>query len=149
MTARSRSGSYTVTRPSSRSSPTSTVTDLVPATTWALVMTRSGAYTKPDPSMRREQLGAEPSTLTTDWRELTTTRELASCGSGAATSRARVGDRLPKTSGKPRVSTVFRRASDRAWACWGMTRLTPSRSALLRTELASHGSDDEPSGTAT
>ena len=60
--------------------------------------------------MRREQLGAVPSTLTTDRWPLTTTCEPASAGSGGATSRARVGARPPKTSGKPLVSTVSRSA---------------------------------------
>ena len=42
-TARSRAGSYTTTVLSYRSPSSSTVTDWVPATTWALVITYPGA----------------------------------------------------------------------------------------------------------
>ena len=100
--------------------------------------------------MRREQLGAVPSTLTTDRCAFTTTCEPASAGSGAATSRARVGARPPNTSGKPLVSTVSRSAvGQRLRLLPASPGRSPSSSALLRTALASQGSDDEPSGTAT
>ncbi len=99
--------------------------------------------------MRREQLGAEPSTFTTDRLLFCTTCELASAGSGGATCRARVGARSPNTSGKPLVSTVSRNAVDRSCALSGSTWSTTVSSALLRTEEASHGTEEEPSGTAT
>ena len=67
--------------------------------------------------MRREQLCAMPRTLTTDRSDFFTSSEPASVGSGASTSRTRVGDRPSNTSGKPRVSTVSRSASESAWAC--------------------------------
>src|SRR5690349_23976224 len=84
--------------------------------------------------MRREQLGAVPSTLMTDLRELTTTWDLASAGSGAATSRALVRPRPPKTSGKPLVFSDSRRPAESAWAWSGISELIPFRTALLRSE---------------
>ena len=85
--------------------------------------------------MRREQLGAVPSTLTTDRRALTTT-----CGAG----QRRVGRRRPRGPGSgadrrrrpgSRGCRPCRAArSDSACACSGMTVSTPSSSALLRTD---------------
>ena len=98
--------------------------------------------------MRREQLGAVPSTFTTDCLDFCTTCELLSAGSGAATSLARVGARPPNTSGKPLVSSVSRSAEDSACARSGMSPLIPPRIALLRTALFSAGNGVEPSGTA-
>jgi len=71
--------------------------------------------------MRREQLGAVPSTFTTDARAVVTARELATFGSGGGTERTWVGTRPPNTSGKPRVSTVSRSALESARAWSGMT----------------------------
>src|SRR6185436_13859281 len=99
--------------------------------------------------MRREQLGAVPSTLTTDFFEDFTTSEPASAGSGALTSRTRVGASPSNTSGKPLVSTVSRSASDSALAWSGITLSTTPSTTECFTALASHGSDDEPSGAAT
>lgn len=121
----------------------------MPATTCALVITRSSAYTKPDPSIRREQLGADPSTFTTERWPLLTTSEPASAGSGGSTCRAWVRRNPSKTSGKPLVSTVSRSAVESCCAWSGSTRSTTLSSALLRTEAASQGSEEEPSGTAT
>src|SRR6266540_4082230 len=96
MTARSCLGSNATTRPLRRVSPSTTVNGaFVPATTCALVITCSGAYTKPEPSRRREQVGAVPSTFTTDARALTTAGELATFGSGGGTARTWVGTRQP------------------------------------------------------
>ena len=47
------------------------------------------------------------------------------------------------------MSTVSRSAVDSSWAWSGRTWLTTVISALLRTEAASQGTEDEPSGTAT
>ena len=90
-----------------------------------------------------------PSTLTTDRWAAATTREPASRGSGAGTSRTRVGVRSPNTSGKPRVSTVSRSDSDSALACSGITPSIVLTSALFFTDEASQGSDELASGTAT
>ena len=72
----------------------------MPATTCALVMTRSGAYTKPDPSTRRAQDSASPVILTTDGRGSVTAGLCNSFGSGCGTLRTRVGTSGPNTSGK-------------------------------------------------
>ena len=61
--------------------------------------------------MRREQLGALPSTFTTDGRAGRPPASPARAGSGGGTSRTRVGVRPPNTSGKPLVSMVSRSAS--------------------------------------
>ncbi len=55
-----------------------------PATTCALVMTRSGAYTKPEPSTRRAQDGATPVIFTTDGRTAATARLRSSAGPAPA-----------------------------------------------------------------
>ena len=47
------------------------------------------------------------------------------------------------------MSTVVRSSLESAWACCGITVLTPCRIALVRTARARPGSDDEPSGAAT
>src|SRR3712207_1728592 len=72
-TATSTSSS-TKTGTASYSSPSATtVGSVTPASTWALVMTRSAAYTKPEPSICREQDGAMPWIFTTDpWTDVTT-----------------------------------------------------------------------------
>ncbi|SLI57580.1 Uncharacterised protein [Mycobacteroides abscessus subsp. abscessus] len=53
-------GSNSTTLASSGPRAVSTETLVVPATTCALVITRSGAMTKPEPSSARWQLGATP-----------------------------------------------------------------------------------------
>ena len=91
------------------SPPTCTTGSLTPARTWALVMTRSGAYTNPEPSTWREQDGAMPLTLTTESFTSATTGLVSSAGSGAGTSRTCVGVRGSRTSGSPRRSIASRR----------------------------------------
>ena len=56
-----------------------------PATTWALVMMRCGAKTKPLPWMSRWQEGATPWMTRTSWRASTTAADWTSLGSGTAT----------------------------------------------------------------
>ena len=80
----------------------------MPATTCALVMTRSGAYTKPDPSTRRAQDAATPVILTTDGRTAVTAGLRSSFGSGCGTLRTRVGTSGPNTSGKSYERTASR-----------------------------------------
>src|SRR3954451_9402751 len=99
--------------------------------------------------MRREQLGAWPRTLTTDFLEFLTSSEPASFGSGGETSLTRVGERPSNTSGKPRVSTVSRRAWERASAWAGIALSTTLRMIELLTERASQGNDDVLRGAAT
>src|SRR5215470_13092556 len=99
--------------------------------------------------MRREHDGAEPRILRTDFCAALTTAEPASAGSGGDTGRTSVGLRSPNTLGNPLVSTVLRSASDSPLAWSGITALIPCRIALCRTERASPGIDDEPSGAAT
>ncbi len=100
--------------------------------------------------MRRAQLGAEPSTLTTDSRALATTCEPASAGSGAADLAGAGGREAAEDVGEAvGVDRVAQRSRTAPAPGRGSTLSTPSSSALLRTAPASHGSDDEPSGTAT
>src|SRR3954447_16570264 len=70
-----------------------------PARTCALVITRSGAYTKPEPSICREQDGAIPVIFTTDPLTDVTTGLFCRAWSGGGTSRAWVGVRGSRTSG--------------------------------------------------
>src|SRR5436305_1812123 len=150
MTARSFSASYTTSCPRRRLPlPDSTNTASVPATTCALVSTCCGAYTNPEPSIRREQDGAVPRSCTTGRRAWVTTAEPATAGSGAGTCRTWVGSRSPNTLGNPLVSTVRRSDSDSALASLGITVLITCSSALLRTARDSPGIGEEPSGAAT
>ena len=82
--------------------------------------------------MRREQLGAVPSTLTTDCWPLATTCEPASAGSGAATSRARVG-REAAEDVREAVGVDACRAARRTAPApgRGMTLSTPSSSGAV------------------
>ena len=70
----------------------------MPATTWALVTTRPGAATNPEPSWSTPQ--PNPSTLTVDDPAARTAwRSVASVGSG--TGRAEAGASAPNTGGNP------------------------------------------------
>src|SRR5215203_3793625 len=96
----SRAGSYSTTVASRCRPATSTRGRVTPATTCALVMIRSGAYTKPEPSTRRAQDTASPVILTTEGWLARTALDRSNVGSGAGTSRTRVGTSGPNTSGK-------------------------------------------------
>src|SRR3712207_1306463 len=79
--------SSTWTGVASYSSPSAVTTgSLTPASTWALVITRSWAKTNPEPSICREQDGATPLIRTTEPCTEVTTGLARSAGSGEATS---------------------------------------------------------------
>ena len=108
-----------------------------PATTWALVITRSRAYRKPVPSIRREQELATPVILKTRLLTVATTADLASAGSGGSTGRTCVGTRSPNTSGKPRSSISRRNDTNKPFAPPGTALSTASstcRPADLRRQ---------------
>src|SRR5260370_42410763 len=69
---------------------------VTPATTCALVSTCPGAYTKPDPSILCEQLGAMPSTFTMLPRAAASPAELRTAGLGGATASTPSGPSAPK-----------------------------------------------------
>src|SRR4051812_37358867 len=110
-TATSVSGS-TYTGVASYALPSAVTTGwATPASTCALVITRPGAYTKPEPSICREQDGAMPRICTTEPSTLVTTGLFAKFWSGAATSLERVGVSGSRTSGSPRRSIASRSES--------------------------------------
>jgi hypothetical protein len=69
-------------------------------------MTRSGAYTKPVPSMARRHDNAVPMIFTIDPRARRTARLLAAAGSGGATGLIRSLVKGSKTRGKPFSSST-------------------------------------------
>ena len=75
-----------------------------PATTWALVTTRSGATTKPVPCSRRRHCGASPSTRTTDGRTSSTTACSTTAGSAGVSSWVGRGSKGAMAAGTPESS---------------------------------------------
>src|ERR671920_1039340 len=101
--------SSTYTGTASYSSPSAVTTgSLTPASTCALVITRSRAYTKPEPSICREHDGATPLTCTTEPDTEVTTGLESRAWSGAATSGTSVGVSGSRTSGSPLRSIASR-----------------------------------------
>ena len=101
--------------------------------------------------MRREQLGAVPSTLTTD--RLDVLHHLRAGQRRVGRGHLAGVGRAPGRRTRPGSRWCRRVSRSAVGQRLGLLRHAPCRrrrgSALLRTALASHGSDDEPSGTAT
>ena len=66
-----------------------------------MVITRSGANTKPEPSIRREHELASPTTLTVEAAAWRTVASRPTALSGAETGTLRSCERSLKTCGKP------------------------------------------------
>src|SRR5882757_560080 len=131
--------------------PTSTVSSLVPATTCALVATRFGATTKPDPSSARMHCGALPWILSTLFDAVRTAGAPASVMFGGATSALTLpGWRDPGV--RPEELSMARRSSGN-WLADGTAAPTtasiPPSSAEPRTPSVSPGKLAEASGSAT
>src|SRR5881227_2113414 len=103
--AMSMVGSYDTTVASYGLPLASTVTLFEPATTCALVMTRSGESTNPLPSNTFEQDGAIARIFTTLGSVFATTGFLDSAASGAATATTGVRLNGSSTCGSPEVSS--------------------------------------------
>ena len=93
----------------SRAPPTSTVVSLSPATTCALVTTRSGAATQPEPSIARPQ--AVPSTRTTLRRGARTPGRRSVAGRRRRHVRRGAGDRGQRVEPRERVEDRRRTAA--------------------------------------
>src|SRR5690606_27640608 len=102
-TATSLDGSNSTTSASSGPRGVSTVTLVVPATTCALVITRSGAITNPEPSSARWQLGATPRMRSTLCCSEAATGLASTLGSGGSTAVIGARPNGPITSGNPEV----------------------------------------------
>ena len=99
-------------------------------------MTRSGAYTKPVPSIRLRHSVASPVIFRTLGLALSTTGLAASAGSGGATSVTSGRRRSWKTSGKSRSSTRSRSEVDNRRPASGTTWSTaPSTTERCTCEL--------------
>src|SRR5690606_17305802 len=102
-TATSLDGSNNTTSASNGPRAVSTVTLVVPATTCAFVITRSGAITKPEPSSARWQLGATPRMRSTLCCSEAATGLASTLGSGGSTAVIGGLPNGPITSGRPEV----------------------------------------------
>ncbi|OYO10630.1 hypothetical protein CGZ94_16665 [Enemella evansiae] len=102
-TARSRFGSNWITVAGNRAPvpPTCRVIRSAPAITWALVTTRRGCATQPEPSATRLQPGIEARIFTTLAAARWMPGVVTAPSSGAAASIRGSSSGLPKTGGKP------------------------------------------------
>lgn len=110
-----------------------------PATTCALVITRSGAITNPLPSKTFWQLGARLRTLTTLGAVACTTGLLASSGSGEATGITGVRLNGSSTAGSPEVFSSAESRLGTVLSHGGATSLTLANTREPRTAAASSG----------
>ncbi len=112
-------------------------------------MTRCGATTKPEPSIRREHDAATPVILKTSSRTVCTAGLAASAGSGGGTSVVRVGLSVPNTFGKPRESSSCRNPSKAVRVSAGSAESTAATTTERRTCDASCGYGEEATALAT
>lgn len=120
----------------------------MPATTCALVITRSGAATKPLPSSCREHDGALPRILTTRSCTCRTTGLLCNAGSGGPTSVTGVLPNGPSTSGNPESESNRRSWSGRERAAAGITESTARSTPEPFTAETRPGKLADASGSA-
>src|SRR5690606_8821074 len=127
----------------------STVTLVVPATTCAFVITRSGAITKPEPSSARWQLGATPRMRSTLCCSEAATGLASTLGSGGSTAVIGGLPNGPITSGRPEVLSNRENSLGTRRSQFGAT---PSTSASTREPLmavAMAGWEEVASGSAS
>jgi hypothetical protein len=106
-----------------------------------LVRTRWRANTKPEPSIRREQLGAVPSILTMLGRARVRPTDFSTVGSGAGTRSVPSAPSAPNTwVYGPRASSCRKSLNIRLTSA-GMIRSTPRSTAELFTwrEISGNG----------
>src|ERR1700744_5402754 len=148
--AMSTEGSYDTTVASSGLPLAYTWTLLDPATTCALVITRSGAITNPLPSKTFWQLGARLRTLTTLGAVAVTTGLVASAGSGDATGTTGVRLNGSSTAGRPEGFSSADNRLGPVFSHGGATSFTWASTRDPRTAAASSGwSFDCVSGVAS
>src|SRR6478609_1912461 len=132
-TATSVRGSYSTTVAALASPSTSTVVLFDPATTCALVSTRSGAMTKPLPSSCLLQDSASALTFTIDGSALVTTGDFANAASGGGTSVIGVDESGSRICGNPDWSNRSPSLPDTSRNWSGITSSTVDSTDELRT----------------
>ena len=128
---------------------TSTAVASVPATTCALVITSSGAKTKPDPSSCRWHDGALPRIFRTLGCAAATAGLLGSAEFGGPVAVTGVRAKGLSTSGKPELSSSWRSSAGSCLAAVGMTESTALSTCDPRTPDAMAGRLAVASGSAT
>ena len=128
---------------------TSTAVASVPATTCALVITSSGAKTKPDPSSCRWHDGALPRILRTLGCAAATAGLRVSAALGGPVAVTGVRAKGLSTSGKPELSSSWRSSAGSCLAAVGMTESTALSTCDPRTPAAMPGRLAVASGSAT
>ncbi len=95
---------------------------VTPATTCAFVITWPGAYTKPDPSIRCEQLGAIPSTFTMLARAAASPAESRTAVLGGCRFSVPSAPSAPKTCAYGPLASRLRKSENQTLAACGTSR---------------------------